>query len=63
MQLLMENSIESPQNIKYKESPGGLVVRAWSFHRYGPGSVTGLGSEISHQAAACCEKKKNRTTI
>ena len=33
------------------ELPGGLVVRIWHFHHYGLGSIPGLGTEITHQAA------------
>ena len=37
-----------------------LVVRIWHFHCCGQGSAPGLGTEIPHQAAACCGlKKKN----
>ena len=30
-----------------------LVVRIWCFHRCGLGSISGLRTEIPHQAAAC----------
>ena len=29
------------------------MVRIWCFHRCGLGSISGLGTEIPHQAAAC----------
>ena len=34
------------------EFPGGLVVRIWHFHCYGPGSIPGQGTEIP-QAMQC----------
>ena len=40
----------------YREFPGGLVVRIWGFHLCAPSSISGLGTEISHQATA--KKKK-----
>ena len=46
-----------------REFPGGLEVRTWCFHGCGLGSIPGLGSEIPHQAAPCCGKKKKKTDI
>ena len=39
------------------EFPGGLVVRIWWC---GPGSIPALGTEIPHQAAACCGQRKEK---
>ena len=33
------------------------MVRTWSFHDYGPGSIPSLGTQIPHQAVACCGQK------
>ena len=33
---------------EYWQFPGGLVIRTQSFHCYSPGSIPGLGTEISH---------------
>ena len=41
------------------EFPGGLVVRIWHFHRYGPGSIPGLGTEIAYHVPDNHGKKKN----
>ena len=38
----------------------GLGVRILCFHRSGPGSISGLGTEISHQATTRCGKKKKK---
>ena len=40
--------------------PGGLAVRTWCFHCFGPGSIHGLGTEIPHQAIACRGQKKEK---
>ena len=45
------------------EFPGGLVVRTWSFHCRGPGSVLGLGTEILHQATAQHGRKKKKMGV
>ena len=37
--------------------PGGPALRTRRFHCCDPGSIPGLGTEISHQAAACCGQK------
>lgn len=36
------------KNRKEGELPGDLVVRIQCFHCYGPGSISGLGTEIPH---------------
>ena len=40
-----------------QQFPGGLLVRIWHFNNDGPGLVPGLGTEIPHQATACCSQK------
>ena len=32
----------------HQEFPGGSVVRTWSFHCWGPGSISGQGSKTPH---------------
>ena len=39
------------------------LVRIQCFHCYIPGSVSGLGTEILHQAAACLSQKKKKKKI
>lgn len=34
------------------------MVRMRCFHHYGPGLISGLGTEIPHEAAARCGQKK-----
>ena len=36
------------------------MVRIWRFHHCGPGSIPGLGTEISHQATAYCSQKNKK---
>ena len=43
-----------------EEFPAGLVVRIWHLHHCNPGSFPGLGTEIPHQATACCGKKNKK---
>ena len=42
------------------EFHGGLVVRIGVFTTEVQGSIPGLGTEIPHQAVACCGKKKKK---
>ena len=46
--------------IQSGEIPGGLVVMIWCFHHCGPDSIPGLGTQISHQAAAKVRKKREK---
>ena len=39
---------------KRGELPGSLVISTGHFHHSGLGSVLAPGTEIPHQAAACC---------
>ena len=48
------------KNYYKREFPVGLMVRTWCFHYCVLGSIPGLGTEISHQAVACCSQKKKR---
>ena len=38
--------------------PGGLVLKTTHFHRCSPGSIAGLGTEITHQADTCHGQKR-----
>ena len=40
------------------EFPDGLVFKTWHFHYGGPGTVSGLGTEILHQVTACFSQRK-----
>ena len=43
-----------------KEFPGDLVVRTLHFNHCDSSSVTGLETEILHQATACCSKGEKK---
>ena len=54
-----------PTNKDTREFFGGLVVRTWHIHCCGSGSIPSLGTELSHQAAACMPQQNhtNQKTV
>ena len=58
---LWNRHLESLEEKREGEFPGGRVVRIWQFYHCGLDSVPGLGNEIPHQAAACNWQKKKKT--
>ena len=48
---------------KQREFPGGLVVRSLGFHRHGPGSIPGWGTEIPQATQHGQKKKKRRAEL
>ena len=51
---------ERKEKKSQREFPGGLVVRTWCFPGYGPGSISGLGTEIPHEATTADDGRKRK---